>query len=518
MTALGADPDALAELARELSAASRTLADISAVTVTGLRAGEWTGPDADRFLADWGRRDGAMLRRVAEACRAMVRTLERQADQQRRASAADSSPTVAAYAAGLVPALAHDRDVYTARLDGSVATAGAMLAGELVVEHLHGDRARVTYSTKGGGGLSASIGGSAALDSGAGVSSGASASASLLGTGEVRRTWDVREGDMARLVASLVVEQGGPSLLPVAIGAANALDSLGEDLLGAFGVDVDLGVGDAIGSLAVPTPARTELLGGILVSAGALGGLPWGPPSEGGSGASARAGAEGTLVVGTASEDGRRSLIAEAKGTLGAGLAASLPGGLGLRTPTGEPLVSKVRVEAPLDDDGDVTGLRTTVEYQSEGRVQRVDATAVLAPGTAAGDAARIGQAFADLGHGDVRGALRGTAVARHAPRRGRPPIGRHVRQRLGHTVDRGHRGLRRAGRQPHGDRLHHDRPSRVRRVVTYTNRMRVADSSFAATDSAGSTPEIQLTRTANQTSDRRSMASTSRSPAVPST
>jgi len=87
MSRLGADPDALRDLGTRLRLAARSMDDVAAGLDRRIRTAGWHGADADRFGADWQRAHRPSLLRVADQLRDTSRHLDRQAEDQVRASA-----------------------------------------------------------------------------------------------------------------------------------------------------------------------------------------------------------------------------------------------------------------------------------------------------------------------------------------------------------------------------------------------------------------------------------------------
>jgi uncharacterized protein YukE len=92
MSRLGADPDALRDLGTRLRLAARSMDDVAAGLDRQVRAAGWHGADADRFGSDWQRAHRPSLIRVADQLRDTSRHLDRQAEDQVRASTDVRSP------------------------------------------------------------------------------------------------------------------------------------------------------------------------------------------------------------------------------------------------------------------------------------------------------------------------------------------------------------------------------------------------------------------------------------------
>jgi uncharacterized protein YukE len=86
---LGADPDRLDDLARRMRDAAAQLQRIERQLTRLVNAQVWVGPAADRYRQEWNSRHRASLSRAATALAHNDRRLHANAEQQRRASAAD---------------------------------------------------------------------------------------------------------------------------------------------------------------------------------------------------------------------------------------------------------------------------------------------------------------------------------------------------------------------------------------------------------------------------------------------
>lgn len=113
---VGADPDALEELARQCDVAAQRIDTLTRQLNAKLVSTAWHGHGADRFRADWNRSHRTRLTSAAGFLHHARDTLRRQADEQRRASeggggrlgGASPSGVPAWFAAGLAAALGPD--------------------------------------------------------------------------------------------------------------------------------------------------------------------------------------------------------------------------------------------------------------------------------------------------------------------------------------------------------------------------------------------------------------------------
>lgn len=108
---IGADPDRLDDLARELSGAADRLAATHTALRGRLHTAPWSGTDAQAFRHDW---DTAHHRAIDGACRRLRDAsvdLFRQADEQRRASAAPGAGTPIGPVGDSAPLTAGEGDV-----------------------------------------------------------------------------------------------------------------------------------------------------------------------------------------------------------------------------------------------------------------------------------------------------------------------------------------------------------------------------------------------------------------------
>jgi hypothetical protein len=105
-TMAGADPELLDELAREMAGAAQRLRALEARVGARLREAPWAGRDADQLRSGWSGRYGRTLTVAATDLEAAASAVNRNAAEQRQASAAGGGAIGVPAVAGLPPATA----------------------------------------------------------------------------------------------------------------------------------------------------------------------------------------------------------------------------------------------------------------------------------------------------------------------------------------------------------------------------------------------------------------------------
>lgn len=401
MAAIGADPEALEDLAAALRNASGVIDGVVQRVDWALSRSGWSGPDAERFRRSWQSTHRRSLAAGSSRCRSLARRIDHHAGEQRRASFATGAPSAGAR----LRVLPDDLLVLRGAVTGSVGPLSATLAGTLTIEEL-GDRRRVTYTdeVRGGVGVTAGSGVRASWDDYV-VGTGGTGSASAALDDRVTRTWTVAGSELAPLLLALVAEQNlvhSPSGL--VSRSATQLARLVTSVGAVVGLDVpDGSVGPAP---FVPAPQRTEDLVGIAVGAAGwttmlgTGGLI---PSGG------AAGATSAMRVGSAEASGARSLVLEAEGSVALSVLRNTP----LLAATEQHLLgsaSSVRLEVPLGTPHGRPVLFTATGTDDDGAdVVRVAVDPQLAPGAALATLRAVEHAR----HGDPAAAVAALAEVR---------------------------------------------------------------------------------------------------------
>jgi len=99
----GADPDALDRLAAQMDAWASLLSQHRLTLNAHIHNAPWHGQEADRFRQTWSSRLSPSLASTVSALQAAHVALQRNADEQRRASDAGSAPGTALAARGMLP-------------------------------------------------------------------------------------------------------------------------------------------------------------------------------------------------------------------------------------------------------------------------------------------------------------------------------------------------------------------------------------------------------------------------------
>jgi hypothetical protein len=433
MGALGADAAALEDLAASMRAASRAVGDVALRLERHVRAAGWAGVDAARFERDWTVRQRPGLLQLSQHCGRMAGTLDRQAAEQRRASATPATPAPVARhdehrdarpvgGPAPLPPLPRVEQRLSGGVEVKVGIVTASIEGDVWLQDLPGERVRVTVVETESVGLSAGLGASAELTVG-GTSStttptgGHLAADASLG-GLLRRSWeadrDAVPGLLARVAAVEAAERVG---LPIgdprreveiagrgsgwlARNIGGLADGVAERLTG-----VDPGFDDRAQELVtLPAPDRVEALAEVELAAGAGFGLLGVLAPAGHLGGST------TLRAGRSASPGTSSTVVELQGGAAGALSATLLGRLGVGTPAAANAVDALRLELVSPGGGGpdhvlVTRTRTGDSTLDELRI-RVD----LAPAPPAASRTGIGGLRGLVDHltaGDLHGALR---------------------------------------------------------------------------------------------------------------
>jgi hypothetical protein len=432
---LGADVDALHDLASSMRAASRQLDDLAPGPGRRARTAGWRGPDADRFQRDWDLRHRPSLAALGERCSRLARELENQADEQRRASASPASARVALRDTALPGLQGTDRlpapgrgagaplteQRFLGGIEVKVGVVTAKLSGDVAIEQLDDGRVRVTVSETGGLGLAAGVGATATFSvgdhrSGSTPTTGAQADAQVGAAAVERRSWEVEQHAVTGLLTMIAAAEAfalagpgnavGPLTGPTSIGAPGTpsavraigrlLDAAVERLSG-----TDPGVGDRMASLVtIPVPDRVEHLVQVDVAAGA------GATLLGRDTPAASAAAAGTLRAGRSVGAAGTSSIVEYSGGLSASLSAALMGQLAVPLPADAGVISGVRLEL-VEANGDGPARLVAKLSQTTGSTLREVTVRADLGGTPSGPAsATLRTALARLAGGDPTGAI----------------------------------------------------------------------------------------------------------------
>lgn len=381
MSQLGADPDALREVAGSMRSASTELQQLATGIDRRTRATGWQGPDARRFHTDWDDRHRPALLRLARECGDLATTLDRQVREQQRASL----DLLAVTPTG------PEREVrFSGSLEATVASVNVALQGEVSFEELDDGRVRVGFSKGAGVGVAGS--GGATVD----VGWGSDAQANLPSTGGQvegkarigaveRHSWVVDEDEVPWLLAKLAADhaQGpagfeimdpklpdtsvGPFGLSWALRAGANLVDEGVELLTPWKTDLEEWA-DRLSR--IPAPERSERLLQVeaVVSAGGAIGSVLG---AGGNGA-----AQGSWRGGVGSTSDTTSVIAEFRGSVSGAVGGSMLRRFGLYLPAdanAEVFQRFEYVDVPGGHDRVLLTLSTTVGSELEERTVRID-------------------------------------------------------------------------------------------------------------------------------------------------
>jgi len=414
MGPLGADPDALRSLAGGLRSATRTVDDLAVGLERRLRSAGWQGPDATNFATDWQRRLRPLLLELSDRWRRAAGALDRQAEEQIRASAGSAgAPPPAAPGAVATPeaggvrmsAPAAPPTSVTQYLAGSEITAGVFTLGlhrDLEVSSLGRGRSLVVATGTERAGVAGTVGAGGRI---AQLSVGATGEGSATVARVVRQEYDVADDEVWSTVGRIEAERAAgrvgdalaatPSLAFAATAAEAAVSVWDWALDRLAGVDVDLdAVTDRI-SIA-PEPARVEDLTEIALvgSAGAsLGGSP---------GASGDAEAAGRVRIGESRRDGRiESTVIELEGALTAELQGSLAERLGVHLPGSTGAAASLRIEIPVHPvDG--VDLLLSAEVEQDGVLSRTDSHVAVSELGATRAFGQLHGVLAHLADGDL--------------------------------------------------------------------------------------------------------------------
>ncbi len=91
-TMIGANPDALRELAREATRAAQRINDAAESLTAGIESQQWRGQDAERFRQLWFEEHRPSLAAATDSLVQAARTVSRNADEQEETSAALGGP------------------------------------------------------------------------------------------------------------------------------------------------------------------------------------------------------------------------------------------------------------------------------------------------------------------------------------------------------------------------------------------------------------------------------------------
>jgi len=356
MARIGADVAALEDLAGQLGRASDSLRrSASRIDGTLARSG-WHGRDADRFRREWQHRHRRDLRSRADRFGELAAAVRRHAAEQRRVSASDGGT----HAATGLPSDLDRGTTWSGTLRGSVGMWSALVGGTVTLADA-GERTLITVERHRGVGVGAAAGATASAGtSDRRVDVGVTVAGDARIQGTETRSYLVDRDDVTATLLAVAAEQGVTSALGPVGSALSAAGSVLNAVGSAVGVDVP--------RLTPVEPDRTETLIGVAVDGSALVALA-GPGGRLGRGSAT---AEGTVSVGTATEDDRSWAVLSADGSFGAALSSRfLPAG---SRPEAGAEVS-LRVDVPLEDRrGHGEGAPVVVTVSSTG-------VAGLAPG-----------------------------------------------------------------------------------------------------------------------------------------
>jgi uncharacterized protein YukE len=424
---LGADPDHLSGLARSLRDAAGRLDSLSSGLARRVRQVHWTGRDAGAFEQAWHGSHRPGLARSAAGLTELARRLDAQRQAQEAAShvgAASAGPAPADLGpaelalAGLAPAdhaprsrpaatlpplpLVEQR--FRGSLEARVGPVTGTLTGELVVQHLDGDRRRVvlTQAAGLGGVLAAGSGADVAVGGphGAGsITSGTSADAALRGGVLERRAWVVADDEVDDLLARLVVEQAALATAHTSAPQVTLADAAGRVLGQLTGRDPQWDLGVALAT-AVPAPVSQEHLAEVEVAGGVAAGL------GGVLGLGARA--QGSMVarLGALQQGAASSTVLELHGSGTGALTSTLLRRAGVSLPTDVHRASSVRVEMPRDGDHVLVRTSVTTDEQVHDTVLRVELGGGDGPTDVAAAASATQQLRRSLLEGDATAAV----------------------------------------------------------------------------------------------------------------
>lgn len=417
-TALGADPDQLRALATSMRRCANQLSSSVARTRSTLVSTAWTGPDAGRFRTAFDGEHRAAVTGLCSDLNRCVTLLERQADQQDRASADEATPLpVAGPTTGtaigttanaatnptkLPPMLPLVERRITGNVDARLGL-GLLTGGrELTIAELDNGLRRVTISGSGGIGAAVGAGASASFSFGSvtqvpAANNGGSVDARARAGAIERVSWEVppdRVDDLlamlaARFAVDAAITRGLPSSLAgaptLAIDrAAGAADWLVQRATGRVA-----GVSERLGP---PEPTRTERLAEVEVSASGGAGVA-------GQGAGAVAGS--SLRVGWADRGADRSLVVETTGAATAAATSSLLRNVGATNPAPLHAVVSTRWEIPVQGPTAQTDPHMTVRVTTNDGNRTDDTVARLG----FDDAPNVERIVAHLRNGDLASA-----------------------------------------------------------------------------------------------------------------
>lgn len=378
---LGADPDHLSGLARALREAAGRLDTLSSGLARRLRHVHWTGADAVAFDRAWHASHRPALARSAAGLTEMARRLDLQRQQQLAASGAGASATTIALeprdlgrSVQAPPALAPLPPLeqrFRGTLEARVGPVTGSLSGDLVIQHLDGDRRRVvlTQAVGLGGVLAAGSGADVAVGGphGAGsITSGGSADAALRGGVLERRAWVVDADRVDDLLARLAMEQSATAAVRTADPQVTLADAAGRVVGRVTGSDPQWDLGVAMAT-AVPTPISQERLAEVELAGGSAVGL------GGVLGLGARA--QGSVIarLGTLHQGATSSTVLELHGSGTAALTSTLLRRAGVSLPTDVHRATSLRVELPRAGDHLLVRAAITTDEQVHDTALRIE-------------------------------------------------------------------------------------------------------------------------------------------------
>lgn len=429
MSLLGADPDALGALGTRLRAASRELELIAVGLERRVRAAGWSGRDAQAFEGEWHHRYRPQLLALADRFRDTANTLDRQAQEQIRASggapgtASGGASSGGATTARDAPLPAPDplprSEVHLlagTELIGGVLVGG--LAHALSVQQLPHSRSRVVVTSTNTAGLTATFGADVHGGGNAPLI-GASASGQATLATITRREYLVRDDDVWPTVATVEAELGvaravdATRSLPgvgAALGAVAPVVALWDRVVDRVsGHDVDLGAALDPWSIA-PEPDRVETLTQVAISASVGASLASALGLDSGvdlSGAirfgSATDGSD-NADRGESGESGGGRIL-EFEGTAGTALSGALLDRASLALPGDVEQSATLRIELPAHPRDGVDLIVTRVQSDASGLRQQTSNIALSSIGLTS-IAHDIAEATHQLQHGQLHTAL----------------------------------------------------------------------------------------------------------------
>jgi hypothetical protein len=380
---LGADPDHLSGLARALREAAGRLDSLSSGLARRIRQVHWTGADAVAFDRAWHASHRPALARCATGLTEMARHLDLQRQQQVAASGAGAGATAttgtleprdlgrSVQAAPTLAPLPQLEQRFRGTLEARVGPVTGSLSGDLVVQHLDGDRRRVvlTQAVGLGGVLAAGSGADVAVGGphGAGsITSGGSADAALRGGVLERRAWIVDADRVDDLLARLAMEQSATAAVRTPDPQVTLADAAGRLVGRVTGSDPHWDLGVAMAT-AAPAPVSQERLAEVELASGAAVGL------GGVLGLGARA--QGSVIarLGTLHQGATTSTVLELHGSGTAALTSTLLRRAGVSLPTDVHRATSLRVELPRAGDHLLVRAAVTTDEQVHDTALRIE-------------------------------------------------------------------------------------------------------------------------------------------------